>query len=119
MSDIIIQATELSPKITISQNDGINLSGQSRMEDASNFYAPIHDWLNDNLDSLSNIQISFELNYFNSSSAKQILKFLMQIDESEIDSQVKWKYPSGNDILKERGEELAIMLDIPFSFITD
>ena len=62
------------------------------------------------------LEIEIFLTYFNSSTAKQLLKLLMLVDEDEVDATVTWRYPNNNQLLKRRGEELAIMLDLPFSY---
>ncbi len=59
-----------------------------------------------------------DLSYFNSSSAKQLLKLLMHIDEVTSNGKVVWMYPENNDTLLERGKELEIMLDLPFEYIS-
>jgi hypothetical protein len=44
------------------------------------------------------------------------MKMLMNVDDSDIDGKVIWIYPMENDVLLERGQELAIMLDLPFEY---
>ena len=116
MEEIILEETEFGPKIELKSNGCFLIKGQSMMENAEAFYQDIHDWINRNGEDLDTIEINIDLSYFNSSSAKQLLKFLMAIDELEKNSVVNWFFPEENDILKDRGYEFEIMLDIPFNF---
>jgi hypothetical protein len=63
------------------------------------------------------ITVTMDLIYFNSSSAKQLLKLLMGIDEATTNGKVIWMYPENNDTLLERGKELEVMLDLPFEYL--
>ena len=118
MKNIILNKTDISPDVNLDISGEVSISGMSMMEDPSEFYLQIHNWINEYIDSGNNkLNITFHLNYFNSSSAKQILKVLMAIDEAEINTKVFWYYPSDNEFLKERGEEFAIMLDLPFEYV--
>jgi hypothetical protein len=117
MENKIINATELGPEIILETAGNIRVSGKSRMEDASLYYKEMHDWLFNYLNEInSSITVTLDLSYFNSSSAKQLLKLLMSIDESKSSGKVIWIYPENNDILLERGQELEIMLDLPFEY---
>ena len=117
MENKIINATELGPEIILETTGNIIVSGKSRMEDASLYYKEMHNWLSNYLTEInSSITVTLDLSYFNSSSAKQLLKLLMSIDESECSGKVIWVYPENNDILLERGQELEIMLDLPFEY---
>lgn len=118
MENITLNKTDISPEVKLDIIGQISISGMSMMEDPSEFYSEVLSWVNEYINSGNNkLNIIFELSYFNSSSAKQILKLLMTIDEAEIDSKVIWNYPADNEFLKERGEEFAIMLDLPFEYV--
>lgn len=117
MENKIINASEQGPSIILETTGNITISGKSRMEDATLFYRETHDWLLNYLKEVNtSIKVILDLSYFNSSSAKQLLKLLMSIDEAHIGGQVIWIYPENNDTLLERGQEFEIMLDLPFVF---
>jgi hypothetical protein len=117
MENKIIEGTDLNPRISLEMSGNIEISGKSRMEDASLFYKPLHDWIAEYIaGNIGSLSVKIKLDYFNSSSAKQILKLLMTIDEANINGKVIWIYPAGNDVLLERGQELEIMLDLPFEY---
>jgi hypothetical protein len=113
-----IDKTELTPAITMDGGGKLHISGKSMMEDAAQFYTPVYNWLSDQCDLQSEVGLVFELDYFNSSSAKQLLRLLILVDDAGINAEVKWYYPEHNDVLKERGQELQFMVDLPFNFLT-
>jgi len=117
MERIEIEASDMNPLVRMETTGDIYFSGRSMMEDASSFYAPVHKWLEAYMaNANSGIVVHCDLSYFNSSSAKQLLKVLMTIDDSDVNAKVIWHYPKENDVLYDRGAELAIMVDIPFEF---
>lgn len=117
MENTIIHATASGPEIRMDSAGFIYIKGKSMMEDASIYYESCHTWVEEYLrESHASLLIEIELSYFNSSSAKQLMKLLMSVDESDPKSKVLWVYPEGNDVLLERGEELEIMLDLLFEY---
>ena len=118
MENKIINATEYGPEIILETKGAIKITGKSRMEDAASYYKEVHDWLSAFIkESTTSITVEIDLSYFNSSSAKQLLKLLMDIDKANSNGKVIWIYPANNDTLLERGQELEIMLDLPFEYI--
>ncbi len=112
-----IPETQLGPKVVMDPEGSLSFHGKSMMEDASLYYQPCHKWIADYIVGVGKpLTVTMELNYFNSSSAKQLLKLLMSIDESEIESKVIWIYPADNDVLLERGQEFEVMLNMPFEY---
>lgn len=118
MENKIINATEFGPEIILETKGAIKISGKSRMEDAASYYKGVHDWLAGYLKESTNpITVEMNLSYFNSSSAKQLLKLLMDVDKADSSGKVIWMYPADNDTLLERGQEFEIMLDLPFEYL--
>lgn len=112
-----IKATKVGPAIEVGANGNISISGKSMMEDAALYFRPAQDWLTRFLaEKPKAVEVEMDLSYFNSSSAKQLLKLLMAIDSSDADGSVVWIFPEDNDVLLERGEELQAMLDMPFQY---
>ncbi len=117
MENKIINATELGPEIILETKGSIKITGKSRMEDASSYYKGTHEWVVEYFKNNNNpITVELNLSYFNSSSAKQLLKLLMDIDSNGT-GKVIWIYPANNDTLLERGQELEIMVDLPFEYV--
>ena len=117
MENKTINATDFGPEIQMEAQGKIRIHGKAMMEDASLYFSPCHHWISEFISKNNSFLLfEIELNYFNSSAAKQLLKMLMIVDDSEIEGKVIWMYPKENDVLLERGQELEIMLDFPFEF---
>lgn len=117
MENKCIEETGFGPEIKMDISGIIRIHGKSMMEDASLFFQPCHSWIEEYIQlRKGELVLEIDLSYFNSSSAKQLMKMLMVIDDSEIQGRVVWIYPEKNDVLLERGQELEIMLDLPFEF---
>ena len=114
MDDFHTESTDFQPEISASKTE-IFISGRSMMEDAAKFYDHLINWtkgLN------HQVTAKFDLSYFNSSSAKQILRLLLLLEEQNPKNGVVWIYPKGNTVLENRGKELEIILDLPFQYRT-
>jgi len=130
MEALRIEATEFTPKVIMDPaSNSFEITGESRPENAGQFYKEILDWL----DSYYNLRywkdskfsgvdavFEFKLDYFNSTSAKFILDILMKLQtfrKDEINIKVKWHYDKPDLDMKESGEEFAAMTGIPFEYI--
>ena len=98
-------------------NGVVSISGISMMEDAMDFYKPLKEWADQYLNSNKALVIDFELNYFNSSSAKQFIQLISKLEDEQFEGKVIWKYPNDHIIMYDRGKELEAILDVPFEFI--
>ena len=118
MEKISILKTDMNPAVILDSVEGISFKGKSMMENASKFYTPIITWIEQLIEeNIENLNFTIDLSYFNSSSAKQLLKILMLLDESSLNVPIKWYYPKDNDILHDRGKEFEIMVDLEFEYI--
>ncbi len=121
MDQLILNAGKDTPRVHFNHKEGIlELSGQSLSEDASLFYAPLLNWLQAYVSSNPAVtKLIFNLSYFNSSSAKQLLKILYELETIQKNGntiEVLWKFPKGNSLLEERGNELEFLVDLPFKY---
>ena len=107
------------PKIDKDFEKGIlSISGISMMEDAMSFYKPLKIWVSEFLDNNNSMTFDFNLEYFNSSSAKQVIQLISLIEEDHYSGKVIWRYPNDESILFDRGKELEAILDVEFEFIS-
>ena len=117
MENNTIQATELGPEIRMEVSGMMTIKGRSMMEDASIYYKSCYEWVARYIvEQNKELSVEIDLSYFNSSSAKQLLKILMMLDDSDVSAKIIWVYPSESDVLYERGQEMEIMLDLPFEY---
>lgn len=131
MEPIILEATEFSPKVVLDPaNMKLEISGESRPENAGKFYGPIVKWLEqyksvlyfnkEKFGSAPKIIFEFKFDYLNSISAKYILDILKQLEifHSEgYELLVKWYYDKRDEDMKGTGEEFAELVQVPFEFI--
>jgi hypothetical protein len=105
--DLLIKATEDTPEINFNRQQGIlKISGRSLPEDAFSFYEPIHQWLKQyTLQEPDKTECTFNLEYFNTASAKQIFKIIQSLcDLSKSHHvQVIWQYDEGDKDMSASG----------------
>jgi hypothetical protein len=113
MQDLKIAATDRSPELDFDfENHRLRLKGESYPEDAAAFYGPVFEALDDYLAGLDNgaCTFSFELIYFNSSSAKAIMSIMEKLDEAAAAGAsvtINWYYDEEDDTMKDLGEEFG------------
>ena len=121
MEAIFIKATDVSPEVIFSPADKkYSISGWSRPESPSKFYAPVMKWINDFGDKqLEGSTINFRIEYFNTPSARVLREILDQLEglhKKGVKVSVNWYYD--DDSSKEEFEyEFAQGLTIPINFI--
>ncbi len=120
MEDLTINATELGPEIILNTTGLFFISGRSMVEDASMYFKKVHEWVQQYIEENKSKKITIDINlsYFNSSSAKQLLKLLMSMKNSCLSVKVNWHYPESNLILLDRGKELSDIAELDFEFFT-
>jgi hypothetical protein len=129
MRKLVIDQTSSSPKVILDPEKRIfQISGESRPPDVGEFYGEIMDWLKDYSHHLANtrdekdpVVFSFDLEYFNSSSARYLLDFCKQIAHVQSkgkDVMVKWHYEDDDMDMLEVGREMSRMAKLPFEFIS-
>jgi hypothetical protein len=80
MDDIHIKGVRgiyIAPAVDFLSSTGeCTIEGESFLEETSNFYAPLLDWLNDYIETNKSITFNIKLSYFNTSTSKWILNIL-------------------------------------------
>lgn len=127
MEKLIIDATLNSPRVELDPTDKrFEFSGESRPENVRSFYLPILDWLEAYAKTLSGnrdkdpITFDFNLEYFNSTSAKYILdifKSLYTIHENGNEILIRWYYEEDDEDMYEVGMEMSRMSRLPFEYV--
>lgn len=119
MKTISIAPADNTPGVVLSKESGVfSFFGKSLPEDVNKFYTPIQDWFREYCQNPNpKTEISFNLDYFNSSTARIIVKLLIEtenIHNKQSDVHVTWFYKSGDEVMHDRGCELQSVLKIPF-----
>jgi hypothetical protein len=127
MEKLIIEATLNSPRVELDPADNrFEFSGESRPENVRSFYLPILDWLEEYAADLSKngkknpLTLNFNLEYFNSTSAKYILdifKSLYSIHEGGNEVLIRWHYEEDDEDMYEVGMEMSRMSRLPFEYV--
>lgn len=122
MNPLLIKPTDVSLSISMDKEKGIfEFAGKSRPENAVDFFEPVFNWFDNYISNPNPITvISFKLEYYNSSSAKVLLRLLVRFEQlmgKGHEVKVHWFYrPNDEDIL-ESGEDFSTLVNVPFEFI--
>jgi hypothetical protein len=124
MEKLTIEPTLNSPGVVLDPGEKLfEFSGESRPENVRNFYMPILEWLEQfAAGDTGPCTFKFNLEYFNSTSAKYILdifKILHSIQESGADVGVKWHYEEDDEDMYEVGLEMSRMSGIKFDYVKE
>ena len=117
---IILEKTKNSPEIILDiENNSFKIAGRSIVENPGEFYLPIYKWLEEYVKSpLDFTDFIIDLEYFNSSSARQIMEIIMLLEKinENTDKKVKisWMYEEGDEMSKERGDEIKLVSKLDF-----
>ncbi len=121
METLQIKATDVSPEVIFSPADKkFSISGCSRPESPSKFYAPVIKWIEENgASSFNDHAVDFSIEYFNTPSARVIREILDQFEklfQKGVKVSINWYYDDESS--KEEFEyEFAQGLSIPINFI--
>ena len=113
-----LTASEDTPSITLDPSQGkFEVSKRSLPEDAAGFYAPVLEWMNNYAKSPKEITtFVFDLEYFNTSSAKQLFKLLNILEHISKTKKVlvQWCYDKGDDDMLASGERYSRLTKLTF-----
>ena len=119
MDSLRLEATIDTPCIILdSKNKQFEISGKSYPEDTKEFYGPVLHWIDLYVATPEPETVFvFKLKYFNSSSYKPIYDIctkLQTVKSRNCNVKIEWFYKSGDNDMKEAGEEFADLIDIDF-----
>jgi len=121
MDRYFVDHTEDTPRVELNADESIfEIKGKSLPENAVAFYAPVINWIvNYGKSSPSPITFDFNLEYFNTASAKQITKiFLALQDLSEnVSVKVRWYYLSDDADIQASGARFARLIKVNIELI--
>lgn len=116
-----IESSKKTPEIMLDPEGLIKFSGRSIHEDPAKFFDPVVEWINNYCTHPQEVTIiEIKLEYFNSGSAKYILRILQILSGLILEGRrlvINWFYEEGDDDILERGEYYASILDTNFNFI--
>lgn len=120
MKPLYIEAQEDTPYVRLDKENNIfEIGKRSLPENAIGFYEPIINWLKEyKLDPLPETKFYFKFEYFNTASAKQIAKILLELQEISKISKVSivWYFAKDDTDMYASGLRFSKLLNIPFEF---
>lgn len=137
MKTLRIKPAESSPEVILDHEKSIFIfRGDSRPDDAREFYTGILKWLDEYHPYLfwlqdkfpdrkpEKISVDFMFNYFNSTSARFIMDIIMKFIEiqkecSSVKLEIIWYYQKGDDDILDAGKEFEKLANTPFIFRTE
>ncbi|MFP4555331.1 MAG: DUF1987 domain-containing protein [Bacteroidales bacterium] len=122
MEKIVIEPTNETPKVILDKENSVfEFSGNSLPEDVATFYNPILSWFDEYAKNPNDkTKIVFNLEYYNTSSSKMILKLLEKfrdIHRNGFEVEVQWHYLEDDEDMIEAGEDYSENIKVPFKFI--
>lgn len=91
-------------------------------ENAKEFFSPLFSALDAFKNNYSSIYIEIQLDYFNTSSSKELLNFLIEVSKLREhkfkEVKVEWKYLTDDDEMLEAGQIFEEMVGFPFGYST-
>lgn len=123
MEKIVLEPTNETPKVLLDRENSVfEFSGNSLPEDVVSFYTPILNWFDQYAVSPNNrTELKFNLEYYNTSSSKMILKILeifKNIHRKGFEVEVHWHFMEDDEDMIEAGEDYSENIKIPFRFIS-
>lgn len=118
MEVLHIEGTEDTPEVLLdSENNTFSISGRSFPENAIEFYEPIFAWLQKYAEEVENdMEFEFCMEYFNTSSSKQIAKIFLLLEKinENVFVQVIWKYKKEDSDMMASGMRFSKLLNLEF-----
>lgn len=112
-----------TPTVSFDAERGeLHIKGRCVPADATGFFAPIISAVRDCRPVGKRLLIDVKLDYFNTSSAKNLLdlfKTAEQLLRKEILTRIVWHYLEGDEDLMESGQDYAALVSIPVELVED
>ena len=122
MDKLIIKKTEETPAVILNPTkEKFQIVATSWPENAIKFYQPVFNWLEKyfNNQPLNKTIFEFRLNYFNTSSAKQIAKLLSFLKEKskKHNIHIQWYYEKDDIDMLNESKRYSSLLNMKFETI--
>jgi hypothetical protein len=121
MSDLNLSKTKTTPAIEFNGATGkLIIAGESYPENSAEFYKPVFGWLNNFMEMKREIEFSFKLTYFNTSSSKSILDIIELLENYHQTGgkvSLNWYFEEEDDDIEDSGIEFTSDLTLPCKLI--
>ena len=115
----MIEPTLNTPFVSFNPNREMWMEGKALPEDSKRFFDPLIDWVKEKLEiNSSHVNVNLKLEYFNTSSSKQIYELLLAIrQKANFNVTINWFYEEGDDDLLDSGKHYESLIEVPFNHI--
>jgi hypothetical protein len=123
MENLYIAPSSSTPEIHFNPEDSILfINGKSFPADPVSFYKPVFEWLDSYLSAIKSdlaLNLSFKLDYYNTSTSKQFAKLFKILEESNIRDNVKinWFYHNHDTDMLEAGQRFSQFTELSFKIM--
>lgn len=131
MQNLYIREGRNTPEIKFSPEENIYIiRGTSSPEDVRALYYPVTEWFSDFSEELKAnpsaypagkpLVLKFDLNYFNSSSAKFIYDIIVELknlQKAGIHAFVEWHYEADDPDMLDAGKDISGIAGMEFRFV--
>lgn len=121
MENLLIEATERTPFVSLNTNGLMEISGSSIPEDCLVFYQQIFEWIDAYIQSpAAQTTIHLKMDYFNTSSSKSlymILKKMEKVKAMGLTVEANWHYSLKDTDMYETGNDFMNLVNIKFKLI--
>jgi hypothetical protein len=117
MENLILKGTDTLPSVSLNTNGEIKIEGRALPENAAKFFQPLYNWANEF--NAEEVNITINLEYYNTSVSKHLYDFLKIFDENMANKKINlvWMYEEGDDEMQESGEiYMDLLTRTNFSF---
>ncbi|MBN1252950.1 MAG: DUF1987 domain-containing protein [Bacteroidales bacterium] len=112
---------QFKPEVSLNANTGLcEISGESYLEEATQFYKPIAGWVIEFIKTKKPIKFDFKLSYVNTSSSKHILyilRLLKEYQDNEGEVEANWYVESGDTDTEEDVEDYMIITGLKINIV--
>ena len=120
MESLLQTGTISLPTVAFDASGKLKITGRSIPEHPVKFYEPISAWISNFITTTpSNINLLIHLDYLNTHSTECMLVILKKLDtyakESGNSVSVNWSFDEDDEDMEALGEDLASLVDIPFT----
>ncbi len=119
LKDFIVEENRLRPKVFFSAAEArLNIHGRCLLEYPEEIFDPMNKWLEDYLKNPGKItELNIGLEYFNSSTAKAIIRFLALLKQLEGKSELMVNFYYDDENILDYGKDFSEIVDLKFNFI--
>jgi len=121
MEEFLLEPTKTTPYVSISKSQGqIAIKGKSHSEDSLSFFRPIISEIEKYASDKDRVEVTFFLEYFNTSTAKclfDLMRAFKKLEKRGYEVIIHWVYEGEDYDMREIGEDYEEILGLSFMFV--